>query len=320
MMRQRKFPNSTPDRHLKMMVGAHLVWLSTVCLLGGWWGKLVLNQAAKIVELESRLGVSSNLTQGSWQRTERMVYWESASFFVLLLACTALLFWIYWRDVTRSRGIRAFFASVTHELRTPLTSIRLQAESIADLLEANDSKRNLVQRLLEDAIRLEGQVEKTLELSRIEGGGPVFTQPLEVKPWIERFLKTWKQDYQDRVEIETQLDDVLIEADSTAFQVILKNLLENSVRHSKKDRVRVLISMSSDSSRIGIQIQDNGEGYSGDIHSLGKIFQKGPMSQGTGVGLYLVKALMQKMGGTVQFRLIPGFSTTLWFQEGKSHG
>ena len=45
-----------------------------------------------------------------------MLFWESLVFFALLLATTVLLFWLYWRDVKRARGLQAFFASLTHEL------------------------------------------------------------------------------------------------------------------------------------------------------------------------------------------------------------
>ena len=95
---------------------------------------------------------------------------------VLLTGLSIALVWLYLRDQRRTNSLRAFFASVTHELRTPLTSIRLQAESLADAGNASP----LVERLLEDTSRLEGQVEKTLELARIEGGGELDLQPLPI--------------------------------------------------------------------------------------------------------------------------------------------
>ena len=70
--------------------------------------------------------------------------------------------------------MQAFFASVTHELRTPLTSIRLQAEAIAE----GEQRAELARRLLEDSHRLESQIDKTLELARIEGGGPLSEQAM----------------------------------------------------------------------------------------------------------------------------------------------
>ena len=120
--------SSVPHRRLRIFVIAQLTWIGMVCLLGAWWGRLLLSQALRIAELENALGWAVNVTQMQWHRTQRMLFWESLVFFGLLVACTLLLFWFYWRDLKRARGLQAFFASVTHELRTPLTSIRLQAE------------------------------------------------------------------------------------------------------------------------------------------------------------------------------------------------
>jgi signal transduction histidine kinase len=302
------------------MVVAHLVWLVLVCLLGAWWGRLVLSQAKKIAELERLIGMSAVVTEGNWNKTQRMLYWESFTFFALLLASTSLLFWLYWRDLKRARGIQAFFASVTHELRTPLTSIRLQAESIADNLSGENSQKDLVQRLLEDSIRLEAQVERTLELARVEGGGPVYLQALQLKPWLERFIKSWQLDYSEKIQFLCDLDDLWVEADPTALQVIFKNLFENSVRHSKKERVQVRIKAERDSQRIRILIQDDGLGFSGKQNTLGLLFHKGVASQGTGVGLYLVRVLVERMGGRVFFDSNPGFQVSLWLSEGRANG
>ncbi len=294
------------------MVGAHLVWLLLVCLLGGWWGRLLLSQAAQIAELGS--------DWEHWRRTQRMLYWESPVFFGLLLACSMLIFWMYWADVKRARGLQAFFASVTHELRTPLTSIRLQAESIAEGLGEFHSEAPLVKRLLEDTLRLEAQVERTLELARLEGGGPVYIQPLQLKPWLERWVKAWFLDYPGQVELDLKVDDIWIEADPTALQILFKNLFENSVRHSGRDRVRVEIrTLSPNDQTIQVLFQDNGSGYSGNSKDLGVLFQKGPGSSGTGVGLYLVRTLMERMNGQLSYGSGSGFGVVLSFQKGHSH-
>ena len=313
------------------MLFAQLAWLGTLCLLVSWWGRLVLRQAERIAALEGSLGLADGATQDHWHRIQRMLYWESNTFFALLLVSSGLLFLLYWRDHIRARGVQAFFASVTHELRIPLTGIRLQAESIADHIESQIESQNLggddhlttlSQRLLEDSIRLESQVDRTLELARIEGGGPVFTQPLQIKPWLDRFLKNWSRDYKGKVEIASKAEDLWIQADPVAVQVIFKNLLENSVKHSKKDKVQVTISTLSNEKGVLLQLKDNGQGYRGEAKSLGKLFQKGPSSQGTGVGLYLVQVLMQRMGGRTRFNFVhglPGFEVQLCFKEGKNH-
>jgi signal transduction histidine kinase len=319
------------DGKFFMMFFAHLAWLGTLCLLVSWWGRLALRQAERIATLEGALGLADKGTQDHWHRIQRMLFWESGAFFALLLISSGLLFLLYWRDHIRARGVQAFFASVTHELRTPLTGIRLQAESIADHVESqggdpklssNGHLITLSQRLLDDSMRLESQVDRTLELARVEGGGPVFTQPLQIKPWLDRFLKNWSRDYRGQVEVHSTAEDLWIQADPAAVQVIFKNLLENSVKHSKQDKVRVTISTLTHENGVSVQLMDNGQGYRGKAKSLGTLFQKGPSSQGTGVGLYLVQVLMQRMGGRARFALnngLTGFGVELRFKEGETH-
>ena len=323
------------SRKFYLLLFAHLAWLGTLCLLVGWWARLVLRQAERIAVLESSLGLADSLTQDHWNRIQRMLYWESSTFFALLLVSSGLLFWLYWRDYVRARGVQAFFAAVTHELRTPLTGIRLQAESITDHIESQLESTNfggvnhlvtLSQRLLEDSMRLESQVDRTLELARVEGGGPVFTQPLQIKPWLDRFLKNGSRDYKGKVEIKSTAEDLWIEADPAAVHVIFKNLLENSIKHSKQDKVQVAISARRHEKGVLLQFKDNGQGYQGEGKSLGRLFQKGPSSSGTGVGLYLVQVLMRRMGGEARFVLnrgLLGFEVQLCFQsfkEGRGHG
>ena len=335
--------NTHSNRQIRLIVATHFIWLAMVCLLGAWWGRLVLKQAQRIADLEAHLGMAVDIAQSHWHRTQRMLLWESATFFALLLACTLLLGWLYLRDVKRARSIHAFFASVTHELRTPLTSIRLQAESIAEGLLMDETRQSkLVSRLLEDTIRLEGQVERTLELARIEGGGPVHLQSVQIKSWLDRFLKSWVSDHKTRVEVVTAIEDLSIDADPVALQIIFKNLLENSLKHSqldkeietengkKKDRVKISISAHPKGQGVAVVLKDNGQGYQGELKNLGRLFQKGASSQGTGVGLYLAKALMRRMNGDIYFDEKPsqgsevesesaGFRVSLFFPEGRLH-
>src|SRR5262249_28139417 len=132
--------NSGPsfsNRRFGVLLAAHVVWLALICILGIWWGRLLLRQAGRIEELQVVSGQPATNAHAQWERTHHMVYWESSSFFALIFLSAAFIFWIYWRDMRRARSIQAFFASVTHELRTPLTSIRLQAESIAESFSEN---------------------------------------------------------------------------------------------------------------------------------------------------------------------------------------
>jgi len=286
-----------PAKKLRRVLALQVLWLTTIGVLGIWWTTLLLHQARRIAELEGLAGISAKISQEAWLKTNRMLFWESITFYGLVLFVTGLLFWMHWREVKRSRSFQAFFASLTHELRTPLTSIRLQAESIADMTKINSPYHPLTHRLLEDVNRIEAQVDRTLELARIEGGGRVFLSEIKLKPWTDTFIRNEISPKN----IKSDVTDHSIIADPNAVQVVFKNLVENSVRHSNKGSdVAIKISSRAENSEwIKVDYIDNGSGFSGSGARLAELFEKGEKSSGAGVGLYLVQNLMAKIGGRV---------------------
>lgn len=302
-----------PARRARLIAVLATVWLTLVLVLGAGWVLLVIDQARQIGELQSLTGSTDSAVAAQWAVTRRRVVGESAVFLLLLLAVSALLAWFYWRESRRARGMQAFFASVTHELRTPLTSIRLQAEAIAE----GDQRTELARRLLEDSNRLESQIDKTLELARIEGGGPLSEQSIPLQSWLDRTLATIAMGHGDRLDVQVLVDASTrsILADVAAVQMILRNLVENSVRHAAQERVQVRLSASTQGHQVHLTYQDNGAGTAVPGRDLGRLFERGAHSAGSGVGLYLVRALMQRMGGRAEFKSAPGagFGATLVF-------
>jgi signal transduction histidine kinase len=322
---------STSSRHRRpssqiVLVALQAFWLAFVIALGAWWVYLMFTQAGKIAGLEEQLGVASATTEGQWIRTQRMLLWEGSTFFAALLLSIALIGHLYWRDSRRARSLQAFFASVTHELRTPLASIRLQAESLADLDHQDPHVRTLLERLLDDTTRLETQVDRALELARVEGGGPVLTQPLDLAPTVAQILRTWRPPLQRAVQPQNAVRDARVLADPAALQVILRNLLDNCVWHAEGDPLRIDISCRNAPGEVVLGIRDHGRRTEAVVAAPGTLFQKGPQSRGAGVGLYLVRVLMQRMGGRASFQHIhaadhaSGFQVDLHFQEAPRHG
>jgi signal transduction histidine kinase len=290
------------------------IWLSIILVLGGWWTTIVLRQSQKVAELSLAAGVPQAEAMAELAKVQRMVLWESGTFLVLLLTLSFALYWYYRRDMQRARGTQAFFAALTHELRTPLTSVRLQSEAIA----AGEPTQELIDRLLVDTHRLESQIDKTLELARIEGGGALAEQAIRLDPWLERVLNGIVAAEGEGAQLEVTVEPDLpsVRGDTAAIQLILRNLVENSLRHGNRDPIRIVVAAQRAGSGVELHYRDDGRGFEGDPSQLGRLFQRGGASRGTGVGLYLVRVLMERMGGSVMFAQAAdgGFAVTLRFQ------
>ncbi len=306
------------SRHLMVL---QAVWLIFLCVLGAWWVSLMFSQAGRIASLEQQAGIDALDAQKQWLRTQRMLVWEGGTFFGALLFSLGLLAWFHWRDTRRARTLQAFFASVTHELRTPLASIRLESEALADVLPAASPGRPLVDRMLEDSARLESQVERALELARLEGGGGVLTRPVNLRPIVAEFLRNWRPPPGRTVEIQNLTAEVGAIADPGSIHTLLRNLIENSVRHSRANPLRITISTYTSGPSTVLSVSDHGSAPTGLPGKLGSLFARGADSAGAGVGLYLTRQLMRRMGGEARFVTgADGFTAELAFESEVADG
>ncbi len=277
---------------------------------------MILSQADQIQTYQNMTGANPGTSAEYLEKSQRMVFWEASWFLGVFLLSSVFILGLFLRDSKRTRSLQAFFASLTHELKTPLTSIRLQAESIAEVEVKDPYLTKLTDRLLQDTARMEGEVERSLELARVEGGGALFNQGVDLPKLVGKILDGWLSHHQSRMEVNCKLTSGKVFGDVSAIQMILKNLLENSLRHSKRDKVKIELETSVKGDAVLLRYRDNGNGSDLDQKKLGTLFERGPGSSGAGVGLYLVKVLMSKMGGHVTFQSRDGFEAHLTFKQG----
>lgn len=271
-----------------------LLWVLMLLGLGSWWLFLVFKLQSKLISL--------SITElGSEKRFLNMIKWEGSFFFVLLLLLGGSLFVMYYRDMRKSKAMQAFFASLSHELKTPLASMRLQSEVIKDLIEdeshSHDQLAKLAKRLIEDTHKLESELEKSLQLSRIEQNAQMSLVPIS----LERFLKRQEQKLLSplKIDIKINSDAQEILADEPSLKMIFRNLFENTQRHNHSS-AKVQIEARRVGSFVEITYDDFGKKFNGNLSSLGDLFYKFNSSKGSGIGLYLVKNLMRNMHGQLE--------------------
>lgn len=264
-----------------------------ILTLGAWWLYLVFKLANKLESLHIP-EVTGNLLY--------MVRWEGLSFILVMLVLTFAMVYIFIQDRKKTQAISAFFASMTHELKTPLASIRLQGQVIAELVEdlkLQDNKLlKYVERLKQDTTRLENELDKSLQLSRLEKGGILNLHPVAVKDFLNRFTIPYKD-----IEFYIKGENPLIMADDMALQMIIRNLIDNTLKHNKYNKKVVTINITESNNKVLIIYRDNGDHFSGEIKKLGSLFYKHNSPSGSGIGLYLIKKLTKKMGGSFKVSL-----------------
>jgi len=260
------------------------VWLAVTVSLASWW-----------------LSVGLRLTN-----RHRMFVWEGGTFIVLLVAGGVAIVLAIRREHGRRQAIEAFFMSFTHDLKTSLASIQLQAESLReDWPEA--APREPLDRLLHDTVRLQIQLENSLFVSQPDGR--LLRERVDVVSTFARLAQDWPE-----LSVEVRGSESVI-ADARAFEAVCRNLLQNAVVHGGAARVTVSLAPAG-SGRVRMTVSDHGRGVSASIlPSLGEPFAKGGEARGTGMGLFVCRQLVARMGGSLTFLSAsaesPGFTAML---------
>lgn len=295
-----KCPIHNPQRRVQLLVAFEVLRAILILAIIGWWGILLVDKTNQIAYLQGTIDAQS---------VKRMIFWEAITLFLLVFISTVFSLWYYLRDIRRTKELKGFFAAMAHELRTPLTSIRLQAESLATKI-----KSPITSRLIADTTRLEAQVERGLELSRLESGKALHLTNVDLRESWRRALALFSGAEQKRLKL-TIGKFANVRAEEQCLQVILRNLIENTLRHAGTKIVSVFIHAEVSDDTVKFIFRDNGSGFKGDTRKLGQLFYKGARSQGTGLGLYLIKMLMKAQGGTARFHTNDGFGVTLEFRK-----
>ena len=269
-----------------------------------------LNWAFELVFVEA--GLFANL-----ERSRSSLYLWS-----LILVGIALVGGIVYtvrsvvHEARLSRLKTDFVSSVSHDLRTPLTSIRLFSETLrAGRYKSEAERHEFLQIIIEEAERLSRLTERILDFSRMEAGKKSYRkQPTDLRALVEHALLATKpmiDGAQFEVEIEAPDDVPPVPVDRDAMLEVLINLYSNAIKYSP-DNKWMGIWVRNLPEEVQIAVCDRGIGIRKADHS--RIFDKfyrvdtrrSAEVGGSGIGLSLVKHIVDMHGGAVEVVSSPG--------------
>ncbi|MFE1232678.1 ATP-binding protein [Streptomyces sp. NPDC058745] len=205
------------------------------------------------------------------------------------------------------RSHAELIATVAHELRSPLTSVKgFTATLLAKWERFTDAQKRLMLETVDaDANRITRLIAELLDISRIDSGRlEVRRQPVDVAAAVGRHIQAHTTGGQspDRffVRVRPGLPDLW--ADPDKVDQVLGNLLENAVRHGE-GTVTIEVApalLEDDEKGTAVTVSDEGPGIPEE--SMGRVFTRfwrGSKRGGTGLGLYIVKGIVEAHGGTI---------------------
>jgi two-component system sensor histidine kinase BaeS len=205
---------------------------------------------------------------------------------------------------------RKLTSDIAHELRTPLSAVRGEIESMMDGYMPMNTEA--LQSLYAEIVRLRSIVEGIEELSQAEASSLTITRrPLELGPFLRNIMERFGRPYGDKgVSLELHAAGGLsVAADPDKLSQVVINLLSNALKATERGG-GVKIRAFADGPSVKIEVSDTGRGIKeDDLPFIFERFYRGEEG-GLGIGLTIVKELVEAHGGKVEARSTCGQGST----------
>ncbi len=231
-------------------------------------------------------------------------------------------------DITERKKIdrmkNEFISTVSHELRTPLTSIRgslgLLTGGIAG--EMPPQAKSLIDIACNNSDRLVRLINDILDIEKIESGKIEFKlKPMPLMPLVEQAIQSnqaYAAQHGTHIELTASLCDVTVNADADRLTQVITNFLSNAAKYSPNGEP-VEVSVTQHHGAVRLAVHDHGPGIPEEFKA--RIFEKFAQADssdtrqkgGTGLGLNICKAIVERLHGSIGFESQPALGTTFYF-------
>lgn len=280
---------------------------------GFLYGNMFENWNIKIAFLDNPVGVIYNSTLA-----KNLVVLGFAVLF--LLGAMLFMFFTAQRERNLSQRQAGFLANVTHELKTPLAVMQAAGENISDgRVTEPERLKQYGNHIYDESIRLRRMIEKLLDVAKSDSGQTLIkAAPQHLNQLVKHFVQENRAYIEDKgfaVTFQHSLDQAFIMIDSDHLETVLSNLTENALKYSS-NRKSIKFTIASEPKKMVLHVTDTGLGI--PKKHLKNIFKKffrvedslKAKTKGHGLGLSIVKNLVELNGGNIEVASEVGKGTT----------
>ncbi len=228
-----------------------------------------------------------------------------------------------FRDLTSERRLEEeksdFIATISHELRTPMAAVYGAAETLLnrETTLTPEQKHELLEMVASQAARLSQITEAVLLATQLDRGTlPVEPEPVDVGELTRATVDAMRSQLPPSAEVHVEVAPRVATATGAPdrIQQVLVNLLDNAVKYGGDGRVSVRVEPANGAVRILVADSGPGISFAEQQRIFEKFYRAGPeltrATGGTGLGLYISRELVQRMGGSLDVRSVPGAGAT----------
>lgn len=203
---------------------------------------------------------------------------------------------------------KEFINVAAHELRTPIMPILGEAELIEDKLNNNKNSTKVdkeqISVIIRNAKRLDRLAADILDVTRIEGKSlQLIKQHFNIDEILSQTVKEAKRKIENdplrnkKVKVEYTPARIEVDADRSRITQVISNLVNNAIKFTQEGTIA--ITCTQDENEVVVQVRDSGRGIDPEIHS--RLFSKfaSKSEQGTGLGLFISKSIVEAHGGRI---------------------
>lgn len=199
-----------------------------------------------------------------------------------------------------------FFYRSSHDFRRPITTFLGLAE-VAKVTIKDQNALDLFDKVKVTATNLDKMLFKLQSISDL-GGQQMIHKEVALRELIEEIIRTHADSLTARniqVKLEYQLKQPLVSYPALV-KIIIENLVENAIEFAGVESPFVRIGVVNDNGQVVLDIEDNGQGIDIDFQSriFDMYYRANERSKGSGLGLYIVKKAVERLGGTISFQSV----------------